>query len=399
MLADILSPVTPEAFFSTSYGIAPLHIPSSPGKFSCSMTWEWLNAQLNTSSLWRSQERLQILIDGQPVAPENYSSVVTEHHGKTDLSLPDPQRVIEIMRGGASLVINDADLLEPAINAILCDFETALETEIRADLYCTWKGHDAFALRFQASDVFVVHFEGESTWRLYQGQFADPVDHHEFQMANQNLSDATPEAIMPEAIMEVTLRPGDVLYLPRGVRHDMTASSDGAIFVAFGARAATGVDYLTDLYKWVLLDPQFRADIPRLGASGGDKAFADHIRNLAHRLGDIAADAQIMARFRETQQPERFISKGFRLPGDVTSLRYRVARDGCKLVRYGDYWVLNGNNGAVQIPPDHHDAVDWVMAHDSFTRAEFDAALSGHAPGERDRILATLEAMELVVTA
>ena len=57
-----------------------------------------------------------------------------------------------------------------------------------------------------------LHVAGEKTWRLFEGRLENPIASDTF----QNLDDDFHAANRGEVAEEVTLKPGDILYIPRG---------------------------------------------------------------------------------------------------------------------------------------------------------------------------------------
>lgn len=314
---DILAPVTPEEFFAEYYGKQALHIPGTPEKFASVMSWEKLNALLNMSIVWQQSDRLKLALDGKIVPPEAYGRSVARHANgaTTPMWDPDPERVKAQMRQGASLVLDRIESLMPGLSAAAETLECALEAKVQANLYCSWKGHQAFTSHFDAHEVFALNMEGNKLWQIYEGRMDDPVEQF---TTIRSLSPAFHERSKGDIKMEVMMRPGDVIYLPRGLYHDALAETGGCIHVTFSAVTVTGVDYASEVFKRAIADPRFRALLPISGASNDDAAYIDHLARLAGHLEDIAASNEMVMSFRMFQQNFRSHQSGYDLPGDVT---------------------------------------------------------------------------------
>ena len=86
-------------------------------------------------------------------------------------------------------------------------------------------------------DVWVLHTAGAKAWRVYsppQKGLARPREH----------SADMPRDALPPPAMDVTLRPGDVLYLPRGTPHEAVADAGGS-----GAEASCHIT-LSSFQRW-----------------------------------------------------------------------------------------------------------------------------------------------------
>src|SRR5690606_25364738 len=84
-----------------------------------------------------------------------------------------------------------------------------------------------------------------------------------------------------ELLHEIVMRPGDVLYLPRGQYHEALAASDGVMHVSFGLIMPIGLDILSWLFERAMGEALFRANLP---ISGGP-ALAAHLDRLAEAAG------------------------------------------------------------------------------------------------------------------
>ncbi len=406
--ADILAPVTPDEFFTKYYGKLPLHVPGSPDKFAGIMSWAKLSDILNITTVWLGGKRLQLNRDNVMVPPDEYSLLTPDLTSGTEMLRPDPERVIELLRQGASMVCNDIDSLNPDLIATATALEHALEAKVQANLYCSWQAQQAFGSHIDTHDVYAVHVEGEKTWRLYEGTMELPVERPEFLSFGQDHHDKARGRVA----QEVTLKPGDLLYLPRGTYHDALALSAGCVHIAFGATAVTGLDYVSALFERVVHDPQFRANMPLLERPGGETAFADHLKRLADRLGGIATGDDMIGRFMAFQRHYRFNRGGFDLPHDVLddapandaqasdayTPRYEVTRNKLKVVRDGKDWVLAGETGKVPIPQGQDKSVIWVIGREAFTRDEFDDAFPETPDRDRGELLRALSAMKVIAT-
>src|SRR5690606_26155707 len=140
---------------------------------------------------------------------------------KTQLLMPDPAKVKAWLRRGASMVCNDIDQLTPELRAVASPLETSLNAKGQANLYCSWKAHPAVRTHFDTHEVFAVHVAGRKTWKLYGRSIDDPIAHPYFKSLPQEYHNTHRGPLT----QEVTLEPGDLLYLPRGWYHDALATS------------------------------------------------------------------------------------------------------------------------------------------------------------------------------
>ena len=67
-------------------------------------------------------------------------------------------------------------------------------------------------------------------------------------------------------IDQVLLKPGDLLYLPRGQFHDALASRNGAVHIAFGITYMKPLDLFQYYWEEYIIDEYFRSDIKEINS-------------------------------------------------------------------------------------------------------------------------------------
>lgn len=303
----------------------------------------------------------------------------------------DLDRLGQWLRRGASLVLNDIDRLTPGLNAVARALEEALGAKVQANLYCSWKAHQAFGSHFDTHDVYALHIAGEKTWNLYGRHFEDPIAHPRFKTLGQAFHDAHKGALS----QQVTLRPGDVLYIPRGWYHDALASSEATVHIAFGATPAIGLDLISLLFEHSVDDPLFRARVPPPDADGG-QALAAHLARLGDRLAEFARSPELVAAFRAFQRSFRYPRDALTLPDDALMPRWRRLNAALRMTRRGTAWWLGDGIKAAPIPDGLDRPVAWVLGREGFTQAEFAAAFPDLSPEARRKLLADLTKMRVI---
>jgi hypothetical protein len=104
--------------------------------------------------------------------------------------------------------------------------------------------------------VFAIHCEGEKVWRIYEGVEEAPVE-----TTVQRDADYI-ERKKGRVVMEVTMRPGDLLYIPRGHYHDALASSERSLHLTFGVQPLYGIAVLDLLREMAFDDRVMRECLP-----------------------------------------------------------------------------------------------------------------------------------------
>lgn len=387
--ADILAPVTPEAFFAGIRGRKPAHIKGAPDKFAGVMSWQTLSDLVNQTGIWSSHS-LQLVLDHRKLEPQEYCTPETGRD-KQQILAPDLDKVRGWLRQGASMICNDVDNLTPGLKATARALEEALTAKVQANLYCSWQAHPGFGSHFDTHEVFALHVAGRKTWRIYGRHFDDPVSHVSFKTLGQEFHDRHKGPVT----MEVTLEPGDLLYIPRGWYHDALATSEATMHVAFGATGPVGLDLFGPLFERAVQDALFRRNVP----TGDRAALQSHMAALGDRLAEYLRDPKMIESFAAFVAAYRFPRQAIALPGDALTRQYRRAPFAMRLVKKQSVVVLTDGKRGVPIPPGTERPIRWVLERPAFAEADFAAAFPTMPENQRGKLLRDLAAMDVIQPA
>lgn len=390
-LGTILHPVTTDEFLTRHHGKAMLHVPGAPEKFASLMSWAKLNALLDMD-VW-SPATLQIVLDRQNVPPEVYCARSTNRDSQPILK-PKVDRVMALVRQGASLVCNKIETLTPELNALARLLSETLGGRVGMNLYCSWAQHQAFNAHFDTHDVFVFHVEGEKAWNVYEGRIDNPVEHPAFDMPLERRNE-----LKGRVLRNLTLRPGDFLYLPRGQFHDALATSPGSVHVTVAVNEPVGLDWLGALIELAVQDPAFRADLPRATGEAGQAALTSHRRVLAEHLATIANSPQALEIMRGMRLKPPPCPRPYALPEQTAGTLYRVRANGMKVVRRGAEWQLKGASASHGLAPGDEPIVAWVIERTHFSSVDMAKQFAGVDAAARERVIDTLKRLAVLEAA
>ncbi len=389
-----MAPLGVEPFFATYEGRKPLHLKGDAQKFAQVMTWGTLNDLLGQAPIW-SQASLQLVLDKELIPPARYCAAAQGRDGGQVLR-PDPDKVQELLRRGATLVANDIDHLSAGLTGFSQAMEQALGGKVQGNLYLSSRRRPGFAAHFDTHDVYAVHVEGTKTWYVYEGRAPDPIAHPMFKSYGREHH----EKAKGELLMEVHMEPGDILYLPRGQYHDALADEGGAVHVAFGVTYPIGVDVLSYLYERMIAEAPFRANLPRPGRPSSDQALAAHLTKLGQSIAAVLAEPKTLAHIKEIQHGFSYPRHRYNLPdllSETADERFRVRAAGIRLVRHGGRFglVTEGSRAATEVPADASAMVAWVLERKQFSRSELVRAFPDQQAAQHDQLLKDLGAMRL----
>lgn len=303
-LDNLLHPISPEHFLGEYVGRKPLHIPASgDGGKAAILTWPDFNRLLGQGSLWTSAH-LRLMRNYVAVPPDQYCHPVATPQG--EVLRPWPQKVEVFLSAGASLIANDVLSIHEPLMRIGETLSRTFAASIGANIYCSFRGVQAFGTHFDNHDVIVIQTGGTKVWNLYESRADSPVENFPDDDATRRWFEQTRGALM----QQVTMQPGDVLYLPRGWYHDALATDGPSLHVTFAITPLHGRTLLALLNLEAMKDPAYRAFAPPATGDGG-AALAAHLVEYSQILARIAASpafAEEVARSqtRMTPRPPSF---------------------------------------------------------------------------------------------
>ncbi len=284
-LAELLDPMTPEAFRAEYLHKRPLHVPGRAEKFASTLDWGDINRML-TMDVW-TQQTLQLHIDTNRVPPAAYC-VNAANRDHQPVLRPDPEKVQDLIGRGATLLLNEIETLAPGVLALVDTIQRELGAKSSVNLYFSQKERKGFDSHCDRHDVFAVQIYGTKRWNIYQGQLDRPIEHAMF----QNVPQVEYDRRKGEVAEVIEMTPGDLLYLPRGRFHDALTSSGISVHLSVSSNEPVGLDWLTQLWNLAVRDPEFRTVLPLPDGPPGEEALRQHLKHLYERLGAIAFDAQ-----------------------------------------------------------------------------------------------------------
>lgn len=281
-LADILHPVSVEAFFATYYGRSALHIPASSGSQKAALLgWNRFSELLDQTSIWTPQT-LKLVENTEPVAPTDYCRLVRDQTGER--LVPDPAKVQLLLAKGASLIAGDVQSLTPEISQLTQVLGRAFSASAQANVYCSFKGVQAFGTHYDLTDVIAIQTQGQKLWRIYAAKADNPIA---MPMSGPEVKDYFVQTRGP-LVAEIMMAPGDVLYLPRGTYHDALAQDGASLHVTYALAPLHGRVLFGLLEQAAMQSRDFRAYLPP-AALGNGVPLQNHLRQLGHYLAQVMA--------------------------------------------------------------------------------------------------------------
>jgi len=240
-----------------------------------------LNEILSMKSFWNNKN-FKMVLDRQPINYSNFSSLSLEH--SAEILRPDVDKVQNWISKGSSLILNEIDKLTNKLHDIVRELQDLTNGKCQGNLYFSMQSHQAFGPHCDNHDVFAIHFEGEKVWNIYENVEKNPINHPMFKYSAEER-----EKKAGKLIDQVTLQPGDLLYLPRGQYHDALASQNGAMHIAFGLTYFKPIDLLSALWEKFIINEYMRQDIQKDITNEGLK---NNLKKMSLEISSIINDQQ-----------------------------------------------------------------------------------------------------------
>lgn len=294
--ARVLAPCSAETFFAEHWERKPLLIErGEPRYYEPLLTLDDVDFILTTHL---HQRDFAISILGVGAAKRTPSSLTVSE-------------VYDYFRRGGSIRIGAMfRFLEP-LRPLVASFESTLGSRIGVNMYLTPKNAKAFGRHYDSHDVYVLQIAGLKHWRIYDPPVELPLE-NTFPGRSELFGVDPPYApsFMPpvpfDSMREITLRAGDMLYLPRGVKHEAVTTDSLSMHLTVAAPAITWYEVFVHALKEAALDaPELRGALrPPFG--DGEEGLAARIDALARELTPERlrkSVSAIAAQFALTREP------------------------------------------------------------------------------------------------
>ena len=166
-------------------------------------------------------EWVHVKLDGERVELEKSCFYKTVQGRK--LYFMDKELLNNAVSKGAAVVLEGIDVLDPNVNEFAARLDNSLPCVLsNAEAFFSQQENEAYEGHCDADDVLVVQLAGKKTWHLFQPQQRR---YAEIQSLN--------EQQLGPVMQEISMRPGDALYVRAGVPHRCITSAPFSLHMSF----------------------------------------------------------------------------------------------------------------------------------------------------------------------
>ncbi|WP_150307064.1 cupin domain-containing protein [Planctomonas psychrotolerans] len=218
------------------------------------------------------------------------------------------EKVLEEYAAGSTLVLQGLHRTWEPLATFTRQLVADLRHPCQVNAYITPAASRGFDPHYDVHDVFVVQVHGEKHWTIHAPVHQDPLSDQPW----TDHRDAVATRALEQPAIDATLRPGDVLYLPRGWIHSATALGDTSIHLTLGVAALTRYEIVERVLAAAAQEPGLRQSLP-LGFDASspelESIVGDTVRALQQQLsapGDLESTVaqRLDRRLRDSIRPE-----------------------------------------------------------------------------------------------
>jgi ribosomal protein L16 Arg81 hydroxylase len=289
-LARCVEPVEPGRFLEEYWERRPLLVPrGEEGRFDDLLSQA--EAERLVSATGLRYPAVRLVKEGEKIPVSGYTDTVSwRPTGFT--ATANVERIAAEFERGASLVIQALHVHHLAVAEFCRALEADLGQPVQANAYYTPRSAQGLPVHHDTHDVFCLQVAGEKRWLVYEPALELPLKDQRY---SEELGGPG------EPVLDVTLTPGDTLYLPRGWLHEALTSDSDSLHLTVGVNVYTWLDAV----RAALDEVAREEDGYRRSVADGEELPHDLLGLLQERLGGEAVARRRRHKFVASRRPIR----------------------------------------------------------------------------------------------
>ena len=208
-------------------------------------------------------------------------------HGQSSLAQtyqPGIAELRQVFDQGKSVVMMGMQHRWQAVAELCRNLEMEFYCPVHANMYLTPAGTQGFAAHYDPHEVFILQLEGQKHWRLYEKTELLPLQSDKSQIPSGSIGTAR----------EMCLKPGDLLYIPRGHVHDAYTTDTYSLHLTIGINVFRWADLMSHaLTRVVKSDSRFRESIPGGARPGSSNELKQHFKRLLAHFSESTQGVEL----------------------------------------------------------------------------------------------------------
>lgn len=198
---------------------------------------------------------IELVHEGQLISPSHFS-VGSDMWSR---QMPDTEKVNNYLERGATMVLNLLHEMDIDVARVARALQSDFNTSVTATAFYTPAETQGFKFHYDSYGAFLLQLSGSKTWNVSPPLVSRPL---ESQRWNPGL--ATPERVevWRNDALEINLRAGEALWIPRGWIHAGRTGHEASWHVTFGLAEFSYIRVLRQLLSLAEIElDDMRSDI------------------------------------------------------------------------------------------------------------------------------------------
>lgn len=230
---------------------------------------------------------LQLSSDGENISAEHFTYL--QQVGCYSIGeVVDPEKIMQkFCHEKHSIRMFHAQRHNRKIRHLCRQLEDIFSCTVQANIYLSPPNAQGFKMHFDTHPVFAVQIQGKKLWKIFDSAFPQPY-HGEFGTPGQY----TKRMDNAKCISKQEMCQGDMLFIPRGMIHEVYSGSQPSIHITFGILQITGHDLISGIMDRFKDMSIFRELVPNEDYQEGTlETFKDNLLLTMENLIDKELEA------------------------------------------------------------------------------------------------------------
>jgi ribosomal protein L16 Arg81 hydroxylase len=283
--SSLVSPYTVEEFFQNYYEKDYLYISrNQPDYYDALLNIDDIDLFFQKKNIPSSH--LRVVNNGAALLPYSWTD--------ENSYIVNNDKLFSLFNKGNTLIINSGHRSISKLFNYCSDLENELKIKLQTNIYISPHNAQGLESHYDRHDVFVLQTVGSKIWRLYN----TPVE-----LASENFpySKYKDKFELEQPKFEVELKPGDLLYIPRGMVHNASTTNTASVHITLGLYPNYWFELVQELANLAEEKAEFRKAVPNaLISENFQQEFKQEFQRLVHEFIDnINVDELLSRKFEQ----------------------------------------------------------------------------------------------------
>jgi len=249
----LIDPISRETFFEEYYQKKHLLIKrKNTDYFQDFLNIEDIDDYLSKNNNYHPNVR--VIKQGVKYTEKDY--LKADSFGRNDII--DVEKLYKEYKGGASILLQEFERYFDKLKNLCLNLQSDTGLLFSSYVYVTPKNSKGFVAHYGTTDAFVVQLQGNRKWHLYDYPVSLPTSQQDYW--DTEMYQTNHYADIKPTVTEI-LEPGDILYMPRGLVHQVEGLNQTSLHCTLGGTSPQWHNLLEHIAKDAYIFEKLRASI------------------------------------------------------------------------------------------------------------------------------------------